>query len=235
MNQKTVVLKHGATLDEEIKALRTLFDRGYSYDRTEHCHDIDLIILNNWDTNRKEQMKQDIDRLHTIITDLTSEKDAYEEMLQQTQQELEEQKQINKSLSTQLLGIKAMAYSRYVSSCTVHPDTIPDPPTQDCVQNETLITEQHHQQFQPDPTRPDKTGEGVEQIECYNISYNPNDNCYYINCVGINTLLKDKAIFVNTLFDVDVFSLYFELDKHLFCKVIEVDKERCRSKIVRMF
>lgn len=142
MNQATVVLKHGATLEEEIKTLRTLFDKGYSYDRTEHGNDIDLIILNNWDTNRQEQMQHVIDRLHSIITDLTSEKDAYEEMLQQTQQELEEQQQIN-------VRLKAMVNSLYGEDFTER-----------CLSNliniDAIRTDLSTNQTQPDPTRPDK-------------------------------------------------------------------------------
>ena len=156
MNQAAVVLEHGATLGEEIKSLRSLFDRGYSYDRTEHCHDIDLIILNNCDTNRQEQMQQDIDRLHNIITDLTSEKDAYEEILQQTQQELEEQKQINKNLDRHLQNIKVMLNSQSGALYKVHPVITPDPPRQDCVPNETISTDQPTQQTRPNQTRQDR-------------------------------------------------------------------------------
>ena len=226
MRQKTVVLKHGATLGEEIKTLRTLFDKGYSYDRTEHCHDIDLIILNNWDTNRQEQMQQDIDRLHNIITDLTSEKDAYEEMLQQTQQELQDQQQINERL-------KAMVNSLYGEAFTER-----------CLSEfsnfDHIRTDLSPQQTQPDPTRPDKTGEDEARSRMYrgytvySAKYEPISMSVTVPDYAVKKLEGGDIIAIALYVLTSEINVQIGLNVGITCEVIEHDPLRKRMLIKKL-
>ena len=88
--QKAIVFQKTMIDKKQQDLLETYLNEGYEYKDTLDLCDFNVVIVKK--EPETSRLQTELERLQSILTEVTSEKDAFEEMLQETQHELEELK-----------------------------------------------------------------------------------------------------------------------------------------------
>lgn len=89
--QKTILFEKTMISKKQQDLLETYLNGGYQYKDTLDLCTFNLVIVEK--EPEAATLQIELERIQTVLTEVTSEKDAFEELLQETQLELEELKE----------------------------------------------------------------------------------------------------------------------------------------------